>query len=68
MSFNQMLWTRRASPPFETARVLVRFDHVACFVVNANHSIVWGTRRDAETLKRRLACVVFLRSFLRILV
>jgi hypothetical protein len=25
---------------FEIARVLVRFDHVASFIVNANHSIV----------------------------
>jgi hypothetical protein len=27
------------SPLFEIARVLVRFDHVAGFIVNANHSI-----------------------------
>jgi hypothetical protein len=27
-------------PLFEIARVLVRFDHVAKFIVNANHSIV----------------------------
>ena len=25
---------------FELARVLVRFDHVACIIVNANHSIM----------------------------
>jgi len=25
---------------FEIARVLVRFDHIASFTVNANHSIV----------------------------
>jgi hypothetical protein len=31
---------RKASPLFEIARVLVRFDHVASFVVNANHSIM----------------------------
>jgi len=30
----------KASPLFEIARVLVRFDHVARFVVNANHSIM----------------------------
>ena len=29
-----------ASPLFECARVLVRFDHVASVVVNANHSIM----------------------------
>jgi hypothetical protein len=29
---------RKASPLFEIARLLVRFDHVATFVVNANHS------------------------------
>jgi hypothetical protein len=27
-------------PLFEIARVLVRFDHVARFIVNANHSIM----------------------------
>jgi len=27
------------SPLFEIARVLVRFDHMATFIVNANHSI-----------------------------
>jgi hypothetical protein len=32
-----------ASPPlllFEIARVLMRFDHVATFITNANHGIV----------------------------
>jgi hypothetical protein len=24
----------------EIARVLVRFDHVACFIINANHGIM----------------------------
>jgi hypothetical protein len=28
------------SPLSEIARVLVRFDHVACFIVNANDGIV----------------------------
>ncbi len=28
------------SPLFEIALVLVRFDHVASFIVNANHSII----------------------------
>jgi len=28
------------SPLFELARVLVRFDHVARFIANANHSIM----------------------------
>jgi hypothetical protein len=28
------------SPLFELARVLVRLDHVASFIVNANHSIM----------------------------
>jgi hypothetical protein len=31
---------RKASPLFELASVLMRLDHVACFIVNANHSIV----------------------------
>jgi hypothetical protein len=30
----------KASPLFELARVLVRFDHIACRIVNANHSIM----------------------------
>ena len=25
---------------FELARVLLRFDHVACFIIDANHSII----------------------------
>jgi hypothetical protein len=28
------------SPLLELARVLVRFDHVASFIINANHGIV----------------------------
>jgi hypothetical protein len=28
-------------PLFEVARVLVRFHHVARFIVNADHSIMW---------------------------
>jgi len=28
------------SPLFEIARVLVRLDHVARFIVNANHSVM----------------------------
>jgi hypothetical protein len=31
---------RKASPLFEIARVLVRLDHVARVIVNANHSIM----------------------------
>ncbi len=31
--------TRRNSPLFEIARVLARFDHVARYIVNANHGI-----------------------------
>jgi len=30
----------KTSPLFELARVLVRLDHVARFIINANHSIV----------------------------
>jgi len=29
----------RESPLFEIARVLVRFDHVASFIVNANQGV-----------------------------
>jgi hypothetical protein len=28
------------SPLFEIALVLVRLDHVACFIVNANHGMM----------------------------
>jgi hypothetical protein len=31
---------KRRSPLFEIARLLVRFDHVASFIVNANHGIM----------------------------
>jgi hypothetical protein len=31
---------RKASPLSKIARVLVRVDHVARFIVNANHSIL----------------------------
>jgi hypothetical protein len=34
------------SPLFEIARVLVRFNHVARFIVNANHSIMWAGRKN----------------------
>jgi hypothetical protein len=36
------LIARMASPFFEIALVLVRFDHVARFIVNANHRIMSG--------------------------
>jgi hypothetical protein len=32
--------TDNRSPLFELARVLVRLNHVACFIVNANHSMM----------------------------
>jgi hypothetical protein len=31
---------RKASPLFELALVLVRFDHIASIIVDANHGIV----------------------------
>jgi hypothetical protein len=31
---------RDTSSSFEIARVLARFDHIASFIVNANHSIM----------------------------
>jgi hypothetical protein len=31
---------RKASPLFEIARLLVRFDHVARIIVDANHGIM----------------------------
>jgi hypothetical protein len=32
----------RGLPLFELARVLVRLDHIASVIVNANHGIVWA--------------------------
>jgi hypothetical protein len=32
--------TSKNSPFFEIARVLMRFNHVASFIVNANHGVV----------------------------
>ena len=32
--------SKHALPVFEIARVLVRFDHVARFIVNANHRVI----------------------------
>jgi len=32
-------------PLFELARVLVRLNHVASFIINANHSIVWAAEK-----------------------
>jgi hypothetical protein len=34
--------TSEKSPLFEIARVLVRLDHVASVIINANHSIMWA--------------------------
>jgi hypothetical protein len=36
---SRLLWLSRLS---EIARMLVRLDHVASFIVNANHSVVWA--------------------------
>jgi hypothetical protein len=46
------------SPLFELAHVLVRLDHVASFIVNANHSIVRSSlahlRKRKHVVSRRL--------------
>jgi hypothetical protein len=39
-------------PLFEIARVLVRFDHVACFIVNANQSIMRAAVNTANIWSR----------------
>jgi hypothetical protein len=31
---------KEISPLFELTSLLVRFDHVACFIVNANHGMM----------------------------
>jgi hypothetical protein len=33
------------SPHFEIARVLVRVDHIASFIVNTNHGIMGATEK-----------------------
>jgi hypothetical protein len=40
MNSKELIALASDSPRFEIARVLVRFDHVARFIVNANHSIM----------------------------
>jgi hypothetical protein len=45
----------KTSPFFEIAPVLVRFDHVASFIVNANHSVV----RSAAKLSFPLLDLLF---------
>jgi len=37
-------WQVRALPLFEIARVLVRVDHVASFIVNANHGVIFENK------------------------
>jgi hypothetical protein len=49
------------APPFELAGVLVRFNHVACFIVNANHSIV---RPAAKFFVRQNLCAIGARHHL----
>jgi hypothetical protein len=36
---------RKASPLFEIASLLVRFDHVASFIVNAGDGVIWAGRK-----------------------
>jgi len=38
--FEDAMEVTASSPLPEIARVLVRFDHVACLIVNANHSVM----------------------------
>jgi hypothetical protein len=51
--------TARGLPLFEIARVVVRLDHVAHFIVNANHGIVWGAAFDWQ---QQVSCVFLLNS------
>jgi hypothetical protein len=37
---NSVVSNSDCSPLLEIARVLVSFDHVACFIVNANHGVM----------------------------
>ena len=43
----------RHEVPFEISLVLVRLDHVAHFIINANHGVL---RAAVETSRRRLRC------------
>ena len=42
-----------SSPLFEIARVLVRLDHIASFIVNANRRIVVNSCKSAKPLKAK---------------
>jgi hypothetical protein len=50
------LIARMASPLFEITLVLVRFDHVARFVVNANHGIKPTGAAEASGAAWRVVC------------
>jgi hypothetical protein len=41
-------------PLFEIARVLVRFNHVACFIVNATHGIIYTSAGQTQRTKTSL--------------
>jgi hypothetical protein len=47
MRFHTMINFKRATDCtlFEIARVLVRFNHVARIIVNADHSIMWASEK-----------------------
>jgi hypothetical protein len=36
---------RKLLPLFEIARLLVRFDHIAGFIINVNHGIMWAAEK-----------------------
>ncbi len=52
----------KALPFFEIARVLVRLDHVASFIVNANHFIVRVDERLIAFVELQLAIRVGLKA------
>jgi hypothetical protein len=49
---------------FEIARVLVRFDHVAGFIVNANHSII--AKKSASVISRPRSALMKNKLYQRI--
>jgi len=60
--FGSKCQTRLASPLFEIARVLVRFNHVASLIVNANQPcglVRWVDLRNYDVAKARTRCSLF---------
>src|SRR5215469_4307056 len=58
LSHGGLLFTRQVSPLFELALVLVRLDHVACCIVNANYKMMRATESLPFTRQFELAALL----------